>query len=63
MHVELPIPKCRVCDSQHSETFQQRGKSGRRCLACGHEKISLQLPMLPDKAIGAFTYMDKSELF
>jgi len=39
MHHIIPNPKCSKCGSDNSETFQQHGKRGRRCLSCGHEII------------------------
>lgn len=40
MYHNIPEPKCSQCGKQNTENFDQRLKSGIRCLNCGHEKIT-----------------------
>ncbi|MCP3964734.1 MAG: hypothetical protein GY718_00050 [Lentisphaerae bacterium] len=39
MYIEIPDPQCSKCGNKHSETFQRKAESGRRCLSCGHENV------------------------
>lgn len=52
MYIYLPEPECSKCGQKHSETFQRKDCSGRRCLQCGHENIE----RAPADSVGGVPY-------
>jgi len=63
MYHIIPNPKCSKCGSDNSETFQQRGKKGRRCLSCGHEVIIEDISKQNHIKSQAYIYKKEQEQF